>query len=320
MAKSDSNTPSWTVKFKTYLEHHLNAFKTSFRNLSATPLSSGFTAIAIGICLALPIAFYLFIINIQQISQQWQNSATLSIYVDAQSSPLQIKNVENKIKDYPFVEKINLITPEEALKEFKKASDLNDVLDLLPQNPLPYVFHVQINNNHVDAVILKQMKDTIIHERGVIKATFDFEWIEKINALISLAHVLISSLFVIVGLGVVFVVSNTIRLSLEHHRDEIEVLYQIGATSPFILRPYLYRGMLYTLLGAIIALVLITAVQTLVEPRIILLASLYKSIFHLEKLGFYDTLCLLAGCSVLGWLGAMIAFYQQHNMLKREAA
>lgn len=307
--------PTGIKQIKHYGALHIEAFRSSFRNLSQNPLSSFLTTSAIGLCLTLPLAFYLFILNFQQVSQQWQNSATLSVYIQPKTSPEHIKVIENKIKHYPFVEKIAFTSADDALAEFKAQSDLNDILELLPENPLPAVLHVEIDTKRADKDSLAAMKTALLKEPSVVKAAFDYEWIEKMNAIMHLAKILLITLFGIIGVGVVLVVSNTIRLSLEHHRDEIEVMYQIGATLAFVLRPFLYRGMLYSMLGALIALLIILFANSILEGPVSELSTLFEGVFHLEKLGFYDTVMLLAGSAALGWLGAMIAFFQQHRTL-----
>jgi cell division transport system permease protein len=307
--------PSAIKQLKHYGTLHAEAFRSSFRNLSQNPFSSLLTTTAIGLCLTLPLAFYLFISNFQQISQQWQNSATLSVYIQPKTSLEHIKVIEHKIKHYHFVEKVIFTSADDALNEFRAHSDLNDILELLPENPLPAVLHVEIDSKRADKDSLAAMKAALLKEPSVVKAAFDYEWIEKMNAIMHLAKILLITLFGIIGVGVVLVVSNTIRLSLEHHRDEIEVMYQIGATLAFVLRPFLYRGILYAMLGGILALLIVVLANSFLEGPVFELSSLFEGVFHLEKLGFYDTVMLLAGCAALGWLGAMIAFLQQHRVL-----
>ncbi|WP_259566979.1 cell division protein FtsX [Candidatus Berkiella aquae] len=110
-------------------------------------------------------------------------------------------------------------------------------------------------------------------------------------------------------------VGNTIRLSLERHHEEMEVLNLIGATQAFIRRPFLYRGMLYGTFGGMIALlVTYCVVHALTSPTEQLL-SLYQGIFTLENLTFYDTVAFLVASILLGWLGAVFAFVQQRRAL-----
>ena len=115
-------------------------------------------------------------------------------------------------------------------------------------------------------------------------------------------------------------VGNTIRLALEHHKDEIEVLNLIGATTAFIRRPFLYRGVLYGGLGGVIATLVINQASSTLSAQAQHFESIFAGAFLLENLSFYDTVLLLTASAGLGWLGAAIAFAQQHRLLARESA
>jgi cell division transport system permease protein len=111
----------------------------------------------------------------------------------------------------------------------------------------------------------------------------------------------------LLGLGVVLVVGNTIRLDILNRRAEIEVMKLVGATDGFARRPFLYSGVWYGLGGGVLALVVVeVAVGVLAKP-VSRLAGLYGSQFQLSGLGFGLGLAVLGGAVGLGWLGSWIA-------------
>ncbi|HRE32933.1 MAG TPA: FtsX-like permease family protein, partial [Candidatus Berkiella sp.] len=170
---------------------------------------------------------------------------------------------------------------------------------------------MELNTKQSTRSELLLMKNTLSKMSGVKSAAFDYDWLEKLALFLSFGKTLAHLLYLLIGLGVVLMVGNTIRLSLERHREEMEVLNLIGATRAFIRRPFLYRGMLYGTFGGMIALlVTYCAVYTLTSPAQQLL-SLYQGIFTLENLTFYDTVAFLVASILLGWLGAVFAFVQQ---------
>lgn len=300
---------------KSYLIAHLMAFKISFRNVAIAPLTTFLSIAAIGACLTLPMGLYLFIKNIQQLSHGLDQGSALSLYIEPKSTPEQMEQILTKIKEYPFVEKVTQLTPEKALQEFKQTSGLQDILALLPENPLPAVISLQMNTRDLSPEILMTMKNTLAKLPGVKEASFDYEWVEKLQSFIALGTTLAHLLYAVIGLGVILMVGNTIRLALERHREEIEVLNLIGATKAFIRRPFLYRGALYGGLGGLIAALIISLMLACLKPYTDQLASLYHSVFTLENLQFYDTVTLLAASSGLGWLGAILAYKQQDRSL-----
>lgn len=301
-----------------YFQAHLLAFQISFRNLAITPLASFTTMAAIGVSLCLPCGLYLFIKNIHHISKGWDQGAAITLYIEPKATQNQIHAILDKIDDYPFVEKTIFLTPEMALKEFQEASNLKDMLRLLPENPLPAVINIKINTKMAQRDALLEMKNTLAKFPRVKEAAFDYDWVEKLNVFLNFGKMLSNCLYFIIGLGVVLMVGNTIRLALERHRDEIEVLNLVGATNAYIRRPFLYRGLLYGGLGGVIATLMMNFVIHHLKDPAQALSSLYQGVFMLDTLKFHDTVMLLAASAGLGWVGAAIAFQQQiHSLIKQ---
>jgi cell division transport system permease protein len=106
------------------------------------------------------------------------------------------------------------------------------------------------------------------------------------------------------AVGVVIIVGNTIRLDIQNRRDEIEVTKLIGATDAFIRRPFLYTGLWYGLLGGLLAMLLVAALLWSLDEPIRRLAGLYGSGFRLRGPGVSGGLAIVAAGIALGWLGS----------------
>jgi cell division transport system permease protein len=111
----------------------------------------------------------------------------------------------------------------------------------------------------------------------------------------------------LLGLGVVVIVGNTIRLDIQNRRAEIEVTKLVGGSDAFVRRPFLYSGMWYGLGGAILAWVLSAVVVGLLRGPVNRIAGLYGSGFEIRGLGLEPSLILLAAGVVLGWIGSFVA-------------
>jgi cell division transport system permease protein len=99
-------------------------------------------------------------------------------------------------------------------------------------------------------------------------------------------------------------VGNTLRLQVLNQKDRIQVMKMVGATDSFILRPYLYVGVWYGLIGAVIAWVLTTIVTILLDGAVEKLAMLYDSNFRLVSLSWDESLILMMTAAFLGLLAA----------------
>jgi len=100
---------------------------------------------------------------------------------------------------------------------------------------------------------------------------------------------------------------NTIRLQILTRREEIEVSKLIGATDPFIRRPFLYFGALQGLAGGITAWLIIWAGVQLLNGALVELAQLYDTRLELRHLSLEDSLSLLAFSAGLGWFGSWLS-------------
>ena len=135
----------------------------------------------------------------------------------------------------------------------------------------------------------------------------DTAWVNRLNAILEAFQRGLILAAAVLGLGVMVIVGNTIRLDIQNRRDEIEVTKLVGGSDAFVRRPFLYNGFWYGLGGALTAWVItLVAVAVLREP-IGRLAGLYGSSFQLGALDPEASGILLASGIALGWLGSYIA-------------
>jgi cell division transport system permease protein len=135
----------------------------------------------------------------------------------------------------------------------------------------------------------------------------DAVWRQRLSAWLDLGQRLLWVVGSLLGLGVLLVVGNTIRLEFGARRDEIAVMQQLGATDGFIRRPFIYLGLWYGLAaGALAALLLFMAVAAL-QPALAALTRSYGSPFRLEGADVAGVLAILVAGAVLGWVGAWLA-------------
>jgi cell division transport system permease protein len=143
----------------------------------------------------------------------------------------------------------------------------------------------------------------------------DTQWVRRLTALVGLAQRAGGWLAVLLGLGVLLVVGNTIRLHVEKRKDEIQITQLFGATDAFIQRPFVYSGLVYGLLGALIATVLLTGGQLLLHGAVERLAVLYGSPFRLIGWNIRDLVLLLVSGAGLGMGGSWLAVHRHIRAL-----
>src|SRR5262249_26764273 len=111
----------------------------------------------------------------------------------------------------------------------------------------------------------------------------------------------------VLGLGVLAVIGNTIRLEIQHRRPEIEVTKLVGGSNAFVRRPFLYTGLFYGLGGALLAAAILMGGMTYLQQAVGDLSAQYGGRFAMAGLGGRGLGLLVAIGAGLGWLGALIS-------------
>ena len=194
---------------------------------------------------------------------------------------------------------------DQALLELKQSSGLADVVDSLPQNPLPDAFIVTARDNAPRA--LEALREEIRQWPRVAHVQLDAAWARRLDAVLRLAHLVVAIVGILLALALIAITFNTIRLQVLTRRDEIEVIKLIGATDAFIRRPFLYFGALQGAVGGAVAWLIVSGGVYLINSNLGELSHVYASLFELKYLAPADSLQLLIFPAVLGWFGAWLS-------------
>lgn len=307
---------AFSSQIKQMLTAHWMALRLSFRNLAQTPMSTLMTIIAIGIALSLPLGLHALLKNIQNLSSHFEFQGSITVYLDSNIPQPEILALETKIRNqYPQIASTQYISPDRALEDFRAQVDIEGILALLPKNPLTGMIVLQLDPEQTPYQEALRIKQALGNTPYIKMVDLDYEWVEKLHAFLRLGRVLSNCLGLLIGFGVVLIIGNIIRLSLEKHKDELEVLNLIGATKSFIRRPFLYRGLFFGALGAIIGAMIISLATLMLQPPAQTLSTLYGGLLAIEPLSLMECAALCFYSCILGWLGAMLAFYQQHQSI-----
>jgi cell division transport system permease protein len=144
-------------------------------------------------------------------------------------------------------------------------------------------------------------------EPGVDLVRVDTGWIERLTAIVDLVRRIVLVAGALLGLTVLFVVGNTIRLDIQNRAQEIEVAKLLGATDGFVRRPFLYLGFWYGLAGALLALLLLALTLVAIAGPVGRLLDLYGAGTRLGGPGLDTVVGVLLSGSLAGWGGAWLA-------------
>ncbi len=283
---------------------HWRAFAQACGRLAAQPLGTLLSALVVGIALSLPAGGYLVLDNVAGLARGVSGAPEISLFMAQDASAADVRAVEGLLRAEARVARQRFVPRDEALAQLERAG-LGDVLGGLSANPLPDAFVV------VPAGEEPELFDALATEmRGwpkVAHVQLDSEWVKRLHAMLGLGKSAVLVLAVLLGVALVIVTFNTIRLQILTQRAEIGVSRLLGATDPFIRRPFYWFGSLQGLLGGLVALGTLWAVVQALRAPVASLAETYGTIFVLAGPQAPEAAAILGFAAFLGWLGSAIS-------------
>jgi len=205
--------------------------------------------------------FLLLFYNLDNWIHGWGNSFSMSIYLEegidsgAEKGLVQLIN-----RHFPGAKIEKIISKKQAYKDLLRALGKDAiVLQGLPRNPLPASIEVlfkPLNGKRPDPFPIKEKLETF---QGVEEVQYSEEWLDRFEGLmrvVRLAGIIIGGLL---SLGVLFIVTNTIKLTLYSREEEIEIMKLVGATDWFVKIPFLIEGTIQGMVSGFISLLALYA-------------------------------------------------------------
>ncbi|MDN6020005.1 MAG: permease-like cell division protein FtsX [Enterobacterales bacterium] len=286
------------------------AWVNTLADMMRQPLATLLTVMVIAISLTLPSVCYLVYKNVSEAASQWYPTPQLTVYLDKALDDDAAEQVMTVLKGEEGVDKVNYLSREEALGEFRNWSGFGGALDMLEENPLPAVAIITPKMNFESSDTLNTLRDRVAAVKGVDEVRMDDSWFARLSSLTGLVGRVSALIGVLMVAAVFLVIGNSVRLSIFARRDTINVQKLIGATDGFILRPFLYGGALLGFSGAFLSLILSEILVMRLSSAVTEVAQVFGTKFDISGLGFDECLLLLLVCSMIGWVAAWLATVQ----------
>lgn len=287
--------------------HHQQSARSSFMRLIDAPVQTLMTALVVAIAMALPATLMVALNNIQRLGDHWDSTPKITVYLHVRAQPAAIEQLQLTLRQLPQVQAQQYISPEQALADFQVQSGFGGVLNVLEENPLPPTLILTPVVDAASPEKLQSLVDRVAQEAIVDQVEIDLDWVRRMQALMALGQQIVKGLALLLSLGVLLALGNTIRLAIENRRDEIVITKLVGGTDGFVRRPFLYTGAWYGVFGGILACLLVSVGFAFLADPVSALAGAYQSEFRLRGLGLDGVASLMAISTCLGLMGAWLA-------------
>ena len=251
-------------------------------------------------------SFLLLFTNLNNWIQGWGHTLSVSVYLEPDASAEQSAKIEDFIKNMPGASIERYISKEEAIRDLSKAlGPQARLLEGMPKDILPASYEVvfkEIKDNKRD---LSGIKKTIEGLDGVDEVQSSEDWFSRFEGIINMVRLAGMIIGGLLCLGVIFIVSNTIKLAIYSRREEIEIMKLVGATDWFVKTPFLIEGLLQGIISGILSLFILFVGYLILSAK-----KMY--LFNLALLDFVFIpqeymLLLFIMSIVLGLAGSFIA-------------
>ncbi len=199
--------------------------------------------------------FLIIVLNLNNMATSLESQVQINVYLKDELSDKKMEDIGQKIKKLPGVEEIKFVSKKEAMERFKeRLGDQQTLLTALGEsNPLPNAFEVKLRAPEQ----VKAAANLINEYEGVENAKFGQDIIDQLFELTKMIRIFGFIIIVFLALATIFIISNTIRLTVFARRKEIGIMKYVGATDWFIRWPFLMEGMVLGLLGSAVATIIL---------------------------------------------------------------
>ena len=238
-------------------------FRNTFKNKKST-----FSAMLV-MCISMLIFGLFFILgeNINHIMNSVEDAQAIQVFIKLDTPDESIAVLEEQIKQINGVDKDNLkfLSKEEGFEQYlerygDKAYLFEPYQDIIPDS---YII------NFTDLSLVKEVESKITELENVDKVTSANETMEK---LVSITNgIRIVTMLILAGLviGAIFIISNTIKLTVYARRKEISIMKYVGATNSFIRWPFIVEGIIIGVLSACISILIIGGSYKVISTKLL---------------------------------------------------
>ena len=305
-------------KNRAWLRRHSYSFFSSLGVLLRHRIGTLMTVLVLGIAMFLPLGLYVTLANLEGMNLRQDEWSAVTVFFKSSTKQQEVNRVADELERLFQPELVVIISPEQGMTEFRDASGFGESLDILEENPLPWVLQVSPRSGETGQ--MKKRVDEMtafLHSTDSVEVTqFDYKWLQRLGRMMELGQAAVTMLIILFGAAVVVVGANTIRLDVASHAEEIEILALVGAGDAFVRQPFLYSGLWYGVIGALLAIVLLFLTILYLDRPLGLLLETYGTVYDMRGLGVYNSLWVLLGGGFLGWLGAWISVQRYLRLLR----
>lgn len=280
----------------------------ALRNMRQSPVLCSAAVGTVAVALTILAFFAIIVLNVQKLTRHWSEDVQVVAFIDNLPEERHLQQWIAEIQGLPEVDKVAFVSRAEALKRFKKRlADDADLLAGVDPDILPASLEITLQDNSRNHAGVSAVVSRLRQNSGLSDLRYGQDWLERFESFVFLlrsAGVILGGFLLFAAL---FIVANTIKLTLYARRDELEIMALVGATPIFIKSPFLLEGALQGALGGGLAVAGAYALFQLFLQQGLNSLLLASGVERITFLPWSWQLLLVAAGLLLGLAGSLLS-------------
>jgi len=290
-------------------------FVRALANLRQNVFTSVVTVGTITLALLIAALFLLVYVNLEGMAEGWSDKVQVTAYFDREPAPLAVAALKGRVKALPGTSKVAFVTKQEAEKRLRgRLKGQESLLEGISPEVLPASLEIRLDRGHRESAAVASYVAALKQLPGITEVQYGEEWVQRFNTFMNFFRLVGALLGSFLGLAVLFIVSNTIKLTIYARKDELELLGLVGATRFFIKAPFLIEGVLQGALGAVLSLVALFVCYYAFLHNAGNFLSVNPAAEGLSFLPVTHVAALLCGGVLLGFIGSLTSLRRFINV------
>lgn len=244
------------------------------------------------------------VLNINHMASYLENQVEMTVYLKDGLTTDHVMGIGKYLKAQPGMKEIKFTNKDQAMKDFReRMGDQQGLLDAINGNPLPASYQMSFQTPEQ----LKTAAEVVAKYQGVETVQYGKDIIEQLYKVAQVIRLSGIVLIIFLAGAELFIISNTIRLTVFARRREIQIMKYVGASNGFIRWPFLFEGMVIGFLGSGFASLILWEGYKTVVSEMAAAGLVFIPMIPLWPFMGYTTLIILAAGIVIGVMGSAIS-------------
>jgi len=235
-------------------------FSRAVANLSQNLMLTALTVGTISLSLLIIALFLLIYINLEKVADTWSEKVQVTIFFEKELNSGEFVSLRGRIASLGEIDKIAYVSKNDAMKRFRDGLKGQETfLEGVAPDVLPSAIEISLNKTARSSEAVDSFVSRLKNIPEIKEVQYGEEWVRRFNTFLNFMRLVGALVGGFLIIAVLFIVSNTIKLTIYARKDELEVLGLVGATRFFIKAPFIIEGIIHGAAGGILALVILTA-------------------------------------------------------------